>query len=413
MQYAQVRAIEHVHPLVRSRRELERVLKDVEAAPGIVLYTLFNRELTEELEKPLPAAEDPLRAGAEADPAGVRILSRHARDPDRRRPARARRRLFPPHRRAQLHHAARRRPAAAKISTTADIILLGISRTSKTPTCDLSRQSRLQDRQFAAGARHRAARRSWKRRQRLRGRPGGEPGAHRRNPPEPRDRCTPTITSTTMSTATQIADEIAQTRGAVRAARLADHRRDAPLDRGDGGHHHPPLPRPRSAGAGGMSSFLQAGRAAADPGLGEQVARAACSKRPGSPSSSSRPGSTRPRCARRVSGKGSLGPHDVAEVLARAKAEAVSDLAPKAYVIGADQVLALGDTIFSKPDSMEAARRQLLDLQRQDAHSCTPRWRSRPTARPSGRRRRLPRSPCASSRRSSSAVTSRLPARRC
>ena len=61
-------------------------------------------------------------------------------------------------------------------------------------------------------------------------------------------------------------------------------------------------------------------------------------------------------------GKGSLSPHDVAEVLARAKAEAVSDLAPKAYVIGGDQVLALGDTIFSKPDSMEAARRQLLDL---------------------------------------------------
>jgi septum formation protein len=63
-----------------------------------------------------------------------------------------------------------------------------------------------------------------------------------------------------------------------------------------------------------------------------------------------------------VSGERSLSPHDVAEVLARAKAEAVSDLARQAYVIGGDQVLALGDTIFSKPDSMEAARRQLLDL---------------------------------------------------
>ena len=51
VQYAQVRAIEHLHPLVRSRRELERVLKDVEAAPGIVLYTMFNQELAEELEK--------------------------------------------------------------------------------------------------------------------------------------------------------------------------------------------------------------------------------------------------------------------------------------------------------------------------------------------------------------------------
>lgn len=63
-----------------------------------------------------------------------------------------------------------------------------------------------------------------------------------------------------------------------------------------------------------------------------------------------------------ISGERSLDPHDVAEVLARAKAEAVSDLASGAYVIGADQVLVLEDRIFTKPDSMEAARRQLLDL---------------------------------------------------
>ena len=42
--------------------------------------------------------------------------------------------------------------------------------------------------------------------------------------------------------------------------------------------------------------------------------------------------------------------------------QAVSDLAPKAYVIGADQVLAFGNQIMSKPDSMETARRELLDL---------------------------------------------------
>jgi septum formation protein len=63
-----------------------------------------------------------------------------------------------------------------------------------------------------------------------------------------------------------------------------------------------------------------------------------------------------------VSDERSLEPHDVAEVLARAKAEAVSDLASGAYVIGADQVLVLEGRILSKPDSMEAARWQLLDL---------------------------------------------------
>jgi septum formation protein len=63
-----------------------------------------------------------------------------------------------------------------------------------------------------------------------------------------------------------------------------------------------------------------------------------------------------------VSGSEALSPQDVAEVLARAKAEAVSELAPQAFVIGADQVLAFGNRILSKPDSMEAARRELLGL---------------------------------------------------
>ncbi len=51
VQYAQVRAIEHVHPLVRTARQLERVLQEVASAPGIVLYTVVNKELTSELER--------------------------------------------------------------------------------------------------------------------------------------------------------------------------------------------------------------------------------------------------------------------------------------------------------------------------------------------------------------------------
>jgi septum formation protein len=63
-----------------------------------------------------------------------------------------------------------------------------------------------------------------------------------------------------------------------------------------------------------------------------------------------------------LSGERSLEPHDVAELLARAKAEAVSDFASGTHVVGADQVLVLEGRMLSKPDSMEAARRQLLDL---------------------------------------------------
>ncbi|MBL8567142.1 MAG: Maf family protein [Hyphomicrobiaceae bacterium] len=55
-------------------------------------------------------------------------------------------------------------------------------------------------------------------------------------------------------------------------------------------------------------------------------------------------------------------PEDVAEILACAKAEAVSAAHPDALVIGADQVLELEGEIFAKPADMEAAREQLLRL---------------------------------------------------
>src|SRR5262245_65510314 len=51
VQYSQVRPIEHVHPLVRTPKQLERVLKEVEQSPGIVLYTIVKKELIEEIER--------------------------------------------------------------------------------------------------------------------------------------------------------------------------------------------------------------------------------------------------------------------------------------------------------------------------------------------------------------------------
>jgi nucleoside triphosphate pyrophosphatase len=56
---------------------------------------------------------------------------------------------------------------------------------------------------------------------------------------------------------------------------------------------------------------------------------------------------------------GKVGPEGLAEVLAAAKAEAVSACMPADLVIGADQVLALGDELFGKPDNVAAARAQL------------------------------------------------------
>jgi len=55
-------------------------------------------------------------------------------------------------------------------------------------------------------------------------------------------------------------------------------------------------------------------------------------------------------------------PAQVADVLARAKAEAVSGVLPEDLIIGADQILALDGAIFSKPADMDAARRTLIAL---------------------------------------------------
>ena len=55
-------------------------------------------------------------------------------------------------------------------------------------------------------------------------------------------------------------------------------------------------------------------------------------------------------------------PADVAEVLARTKAETISRQRPDALVIGADQVLALGDEIFEKPADLAGARGHLQKL---------------------------------------------------
>jgi [pyruvate, water dikinase]-phosphate phosphotransferase / [pyruvate, water dikinase] kinase len=49
-QYTKVMPVEHVHPLVRTQKQLDRVLGEIEDSPGIVLYTLLEENLVERLE---------------------------------------------------------------------------------------------------------------------------------------------------------------------------------------------------------------------------------------------------------------------------------------------------------------------------------------------------------------------------
>jgi [pyruvate, water dikinase]-phosphate phosphotransferase / [pyruvate, water dikinase] kinase len=133
VQYAQVRPIEHVHPLVRTRRQLDRVLKEIEEAPGIVLYTIVNRELTEEIERRCRALKVPCLhvlqpimkvfesyLGAPQTPI---VAGQHVVDADYFRRIDALN--------FSMAHDDGRLPEDLN---QADIIILGISRTSKTPT---------------------------------------------------------------------------------------------------------------------------------------------------------------------------------------------------------------------------------------------------------------------------------------
>jgi regulator of PEP synthase PpsR (kinase-PPPase family) len=49
-QFSHVTAVEHVYPLVRSQKQLDRVLVEIEESPGIVLFTLLEEDLVARLE---------------------------------------------------------------------------------------------------------------------------------------------------------------------------------------------------------------------------------------------------------------------------------------------------------------------------------------------------------------------------
>lgn len=50
-QYVSVQPVEHLYPMVRSRKQLDRALAEIADTPGLVLYTLIEEELIESLER--------------------------------------------------------------------------------------------------------------------------------------------------------------------------------------------------------------------------------------------------------------------------------------------------------------------------------------------------------------------------
>ena len=123
----------HMHPLVRNPKQLATVLQHIESAPGIVLYTLMNPDLSDLLEKRCAELEVPcifvLRPVLQAFeeylkmPARAVVAGQHTLDADYFRRIEAMN--------FTLGHDDSQ---STEDLEKADIVLVGASRTSKTPT---------------------------------------------------------------------------------------------------------------------------------------------------------------------------------------------------------------------------------------------------------------------------------------
>ncbi|WP_017932348.1 pyruvate, water dikinase regulatory protein [Robiginitomaculum antarcticum] len=133
-QFVHATALEHLHALVRTPAQMERTLEQIEARPGIVLYTLVNDENRHRLEQ--RCAELNMQAVSILDPT-LATLGRYLgeamssevgaqRHLDEQYYDRIKALDF------AMAHDDGQNVAGLK---DADVILLGVSRTSKTPTC--------------------------------------------------------------------------------------------------------------------------------------------------------------------------------------------------------------------------------------------------------------------------------------
>ncbi len=77
-QYTEVRAVEHVHSLVRSTAQLDRVIAALEEKPGIVLYHSRRRFAWRQAGDRLPSHRHPVRVRAGAGAQMLAGLSRRA-----------------------------------------------------------------------------------------------------------------------------------------------------------------------------------------------------------------------------------------------------------------------------------------------------------------------------------------------
>ena len=133
-QFENVIPLEHNYYLVRSERQLERVMRDIEAAPGIVWFTISDEALRIQLEQFCRAHHIPVLAVLDAS---IHLLSRHLGVAATERVAGQHSLNAEYFERIEAINFALAHDDGQNLQglVNADVILLGVSRTSKTPTC--------------------------------------------------------------------------------------------------------------------------------------------------------------------------------------------------------------------------------------------------------------------------------------
>jgi len=133
-QFRNATALEHLHTLVRSEDQMEKTLAEIASKPGVVLYTLVNHERRKLLENRCAKLNIP--AISILDPA-LSMLGRYLGSAMISEVGAQRNLDAEYYNRIEALDFAMAHDDGQNVQglRDADIILLGISRTSKTPTC--------------------------------------------------------------------------------------------------------------------------------------------------------------------------------------------------------------------------------------------------------------------------------------
>ena len=133
-QFRNATALEHLHTLVRSEKQMQSTLEEIEAKPGIVLYTLVNEERRKLLES--RCAQLNIPAISILDPT-LSMLGRYLGSAMISEVGAQRTLDADYYNRIEALDFAMAHDDGQNVAglKNADIVLLGISRTSKTPTC--------------------------------------------------------------------------------------------------------------------------------------------------------------------------------------------------------------------------------------------------------------------------------------